>query len=198
MARRPPTRRQLGLEPRYTARKFRPYALAIGEATLSWNDLHEELGMLFVTVSGGGDANKFLKKWHAIRNDGEKRDSLIAAAKMSLNSSLERDQLVLSEVKWILDCVKKLADDRNTITHAPLTSTPTTSTVFPHAWPGNPRALKLVGLDVLTEYRRLRDTAVLLRDYSGRLGHALTRERPSWPDRPKLPQKASKLPLCVE
>jgi hypothetical protein len=189
---RPPTRKELGLEPRYTARKFRPYALAIGEATLSWNDLHEELAMLFVTVSGGGYANYFLEIWHSIRNDGAKRNILMAAAKTSLNPALERDQRALAEVKWILDRVEKLASDRNTATHAPLTSTPTTSNVFPHAWPGNPLARKLEGYDVLAEYRRLRDTAILLRDYSGRLGHALTRERPSWPDKPKLPPKGGK------
>ena len=71
--RRPPTRKQLGLEPRYTARKFRPHALAIGEAMLSWNDLHEEVGMLFWTVSGGGFGNLPLGIWHSIKNDAAKR-----------------------------------------------------------------------------------------------------------------------------
>jgi hypothetical protein len=186
---RPPTRKELGLEPRYTARKFRPYALAIGEAALSWNDLHEELGMLFWTVSGGGYGHYFLGIWHSIRNDGAKRNILMAAAKASLNPALERDQRAFVEVKWILDRIQELVGDRNTATHAPLTSTPTTSNVFPNAWPGNPLTQRLEGYDVLAEYRRLRDTTILLRDYSGRLGHALSRERPSWPDRPKLPER---------
>jgi len=84
--RRPPTRKELGLEPRYTAKKFRPYALAIGEATLSWNDLHVELGMLFVTVSGGGYANYYFELWNSLTNDGAKRNILMAAAKASLKS----------------------------------------------------------------------------------------------------------------
>jgi len=119
--RRPPTRKELGLEPRYTAKKFRPYALAIGEATLSWNDLHVELGMLFLTVSGGGSANYFFEIWNSLRNDGAKRDILMAAAKVSLNPTLERDQRAFEGVKWIVQRVGELVSDRNTVAHASLT-----------------------------------------------------------------------------
>jgi hypothetical protein len=72
-------------------KKFRPYALAIGEATLPWNDLHVELGMLFLTVSGGGYANYFFELWNSLTNDGAKRNILTAGAKASLNPALERD-----------------------------------------------------------------------------------------------------------
>jgi hypothetical protein len=184
---RPPTRRQLGLEPRYTAKKFRPYALAIGEATLSWNHLHVELGMLFATVSGGGYVNEFFEKWSAIRSDAQKCKLLLETAEASLNLTSQRDQKAFAEVTWLLDSVHDLADDRNTVTHAALTSTPTASIVFPNAWPGDRFAQRLEGYDVLAAYRRLRDTAILLRDYAGRLAQALARERPSWPDRPILP-----------
>jgi hypothetical protein len=183
--RRPPTRKQLGLEPRFTAKKFRPYALAIGEATLSWNDLHVELGMLFVTVSGGGYVNEFFEKWNSIRNDAQKCKLLLETA--SLNLTSEKDQTTFAEVTWVLDSVNVFADDRNTVTHAPLTFTPIASIVFHNAWPGDRFAQKLEGYDVLAEYRRLRDTAILLRDYAGRLAQALARDRPSWPDRPILP-----------
>jgi hypothetical protein len=131
--RRPPTRKQLGLEPRYTARKYRPYALAIGEATLSWNDLHEELGMLFWTVSGGGFGKLPLGIWHSITNDGAKRNILVAAARASLNQSVEREKKAFEEVEWIVHKVDKLARYRNTAIHAPLSSTPTTRDVFPQA-----------------------------------------------------------------
>jgi hypothetical protein len=183
--RRPPTRKQLGLEPRFTAKKFRPYALAIGEATLSWNDLHVELGMLFVTVSGGGYVNEFFEKWNSIKNDAQKCKPLLETASSNLTS--ESDQKAFAEVTWLLDSVNVLANYRNTVTHAPLTFTPNASIVFPNAWPGDRFAQKLEGYDVLAEYRRLRDTAILLRDYAGRLAQALPRERPSWPDRPSLP-----------
>jgi hypothetical protein len=193
---RPPTRKQLGLEPKYTAKKFRPYAVAIGEATLSWNDLHVELGMLFWTVSGGGYGNYFLTIWNSIRNDGAKRDILMAAAKVSLNPALERDQKAFEEVKWILDRVRDLAGDRNIVAHASLTSTRTASIAFPSAWPGDRFAQRLEGYDVLAEYRLVRDTAIMLRDYSGRLAQSLARERPAWPDRPMLPvqPKAATVP----
>lgn len=187
--RRPPTRKQLGLEPRYTARKFRPYALAIGEAMLSWNDLHEELGMLFWTVSGGGFGNLPLGIWHSITNDRAKRNILMAAARASLNQSVEREKKAFEEVKWIFDKVGELAGDRNAATHAPLSSTLTTSDVFPQAGFGNRLAQKLDGRDVLAEYRRLRDTAIRLRDYCGRLGDAIARARATLPARPKLPAR---------
>jgi hypothetical protein len=90
--RRPPTRKELGLEPRFTAKKFRPYALAIGEATLSWNDLHVELGMLYATVSDGGWVDRYFIIWNTLRNDGAKRDILMAAAKTNLNLEIERDK----------------------------------------------------------------------------------------------------------
>ena len=52
---------------------------------------------------------------------------------------------------------------------------------------GDRFARRLEGYDVLSEYRRLRDTAIRLRDYVGRLAQALSRERPAWPARPDLP-----------
>jgi hypothetical protein len=161
--------------------------VAIGEATLSWNDLHVELGMLFLTVSGGGYANYFLAIWNSIRNDGAKREILLAAAKVSLNPALERDQRAFEEVKWIIDRVRDLVGYRNTVADASLTATPTANIVFPNAWPGDRFAQRLEDYDVLAEYRRLRDTAIMLRDYSGRLAQAIARERPSWPVRPVLP-----------
>jgi len=115
----------------------------------------------------------------------------MAAATATLNQSIERDKRAFDEVKWICDRVGELASDRNAATHAPLTSTPRDSMVFPYASWGNPLARKLERFDVLAEYRRLRDTAVLLRDYCGRLEQALSRDRPSWPDRPQLPERRS-------
>jgi hypothetical protein len=125
--------------------------------------------------------------WNSLTNDSAKRSILMAAAKASLNPALEQDQKAYEEVKWIMDRTRDLAGIRNTVTHASLTSTPTAGIVFPNAWPGDRFAPRLEGYNVLAEYRRLRDTAILLRDYAGRLAQALARERPAWPDRPNLP-----------
>jgi len=35
---------------RFTERDFEPYALAIGQFCLAWNDLHERLGIIFVAL----------------------------------------------------------------------------------------------------------------------------------------------------
>ena len=143
--------------------------------------------MLYATVSGGGYINPYFAIWNALRNDGAKRDILMAAAKANLNLELERDKNTFEEVKWVLREIKKINDDRNTVAHAPLTSTRTTNHVFPTGWTGDRFARRLEGYDVLSEYRRLRDTAIQLRDYVGRLAQAFSRERPAWPARSDLP-----------
>src|SRR5215472_5225557 len=187
--RRPPTRKELGLEERFTDKKFRPYALAIGQAALAWNALHEQLGSLFWTVSGGGGVDRRLRKWRSLRNDRVKRDELLALAKAKLNLLSDRDKTTFEEIKWILDSIKwiKLATGRNRTIHAPLASTPRTLDVFADTLFGNPFADELEKVDVLAEYRRVRDRATLLRDYTGQLAEAVSRDRPVWPDRPKLP-----------
>ena len=143
--------------------------------------------MLFLTVSGGGYANYYFELWNSLTNDGAKRNILMAAAKASLNAALERDKRAYEEVKWILDMTQELAGIRNTVTPAYLTPTPTASISFPNEWPGDRLAQRLDGYDLLAEYRRLRDAAILLRDYAGRLAQVLARQRPAWPDRPNLP-----------
>jgi hypothetical protein len=187
--RRPPTRKELGLEERFTDEKFRPYALAIGQAALAWNALHEQLGSLFWTVKGGGDVDRRLKKWRSLRNDRFKRDELLALAKEKLNVLSDRDKKTLEEIKWLLNSINGISLElsRHRAIHAPLASTPRTLDVFPDILFGNPCADELKKADVLAEYRRVRDRATLLRNYTGQLAQALCRDRPAWPDRPKLP-----------
>lgn len=188
---KPPTRRQLGLEIRFTARKYRPYTTAIGEANLSWNDLHEELGLLFVTVLGGGVANLPLEIWHAIRNDRTQREILSAAVHVQYGgANTTADKLYFNALRHLLTEAQKLEDDRNNAIHSPLASTNNKSPyVYPLAAFGNRRAQRLQGQDILKEYRRLRDTAIMLRDYAGQLGTAISREHTTLPKTPRPPKR---------
>ena len=65
----------------FTDKAFRPYAVALGQFALAWNDLHVALGMLFCTVMGGGFSNPALAIWHELKADRAQRDILKAAAR---------------------------------------------------------------------------------------------------------------------
>jgi hypothetical protein len=187
-----PKKRSTVVSPRFTERRFRPYTIAIGEATLAWNDLHENLGVLFGECVEGAKIITTLEIWHALLNDRSKREILKAAAETLRYSDL------IENVRWLVARCQELEDDRNNATHAPLWAPyiPGTNTrhVKPASESGNRRAARLATKDVLKEYFRVRDTAALLRDYCAGLSLTLFNLkigfRPSsWPERPKLPDR---------
>jgi hypothetical protein len=94
--------RQLGLEPRYTARKFRPYALAIGEATLLWNDLYEEVEMLFWTVSGGGFATR--QRGPVVRTPAQNRKPARARSRYNVQAGAILGYGFLAQASGELRC----------------------------------------------------------------------------------------------
>jgi hypothetical protein len=56
---------------RFESRQFKPYATAIGQFVLAWNDLHETLALLYWTLLGFND--KVLDRWNEARFDDRKR-----------------------------------------------------------------------------------------------------------------------------
>ena len=187
--------RQWWVGEKYTAKKYLPFTTAIGQSTLSWNDLHEALGQLFWTVLGGGFSDLPLGIWQVIRNDRTQRSVLLEASKASLSGKGTWCEEGLENIKWIIARASELEDDRNNAVHAPLQSSESTKLVFPSSSFGNTRAKNLENKDILKEFRRLRDTAILLRDFSHRLSHVLADSRRTWPKRPRLPDRqGSKIP----
>ena len=52
----------------YTHAIFRPYVTALGQLALAWNDLHETLAMLFLSVMGGGYGSLYQRFVRAASN----------------------------------------------------------------------------------------------------------------------------------
>jgi hypothetical protein len=65
-------------------------ALALGQLTLTWNDLHESLALVFCSVMGGGYVGHFLAILHAIKVDRAQRDILLAAVNSRVSPIFER------------------------------------------------------------------------------------------------------------
>jgi hypothetical protein len=52
----------------FNERKFEPFIRAIGQSTLLWNDLHEQLGHLYGIAMGGGFVNIHFRVWNFQQN----------------------------------------------------------------------------------------------------------------------------------
>ena len=192
---------------RYSSAEFRPYALAIGQVALAWNDLNETLGSLFVNLVGAGIDDKVQAAWQALTSDRSKRDMLKAAIG---ELSLKEERLNPSakvEMKWLFGQLERLEIERNHAIHAPLASFShpiwrmdvlglnMPEGVAPDDIRGNRLASKLVGKNLLAEYRFIRDEAIILRDYIEDIESAWnwTDKRPNrWPERPRLPNRGMK------
>lgn len=179
--------------PRFAEKRYRPYVIAIGESTLSWNELHESLMHVFFGVAHGIGIYMSGEIWNSLANDRAKREILKAAAACFKNNQAALD------IKWILDRCQELEDDRNTAIHAPLwtryDNDAGTFEIRPASEHGNRRAGRLQGKNILKEYRRLRDTAHLLSKFCMAVAAMLFEaevgfaEQSPWPDRPRLPDR---------
>jgi hypothetical protein len=172
------------------AKKLDNHDRALGQAALAWNDLHEWLGFIFASLSVGRDGvlNSHVLVWHAVASDRSKREMLLAIAKFWLREK-PRD---FNAVKWVVDKATALEDDRNNVVHAPIWSSRLDTVVLPQGTWGNVRALKLEkkNSSLMAEYRYVRDTAVVLRNYAYDLYHALGDDRRfAWPQKPALPSR---------
>lgn len=188
---------------RYSEPKFRPYVIAIGQASLAWNSLNEQLGNIFWVITGGGPLDwQPLEIWQSMNLDRPKREMLRAAANRPKPGFSKAFPSAVEDIKWLCGEADKLEDIRNNTIHAPLVMTaPKTdalnskdkkrlheiSQIEPQAFYLNRRAARLSNKDLLSEFRWCRDTALTLRDYSESLFSALRQGGVAWPRRPKLP-----------
>jgi hypothetical protein len=181
---------------RFTEREFEPYALAIGQFCLAWNDLHERLGVVFSTLCAGKhyQAQRWTKAtvrnfsryinsfsihaaiWHSGHYDRPKRDMLRAAI---ANSRLTEKFLRLTEdVGDLLNHADSLEDMRNTVVHTPFQWAGSYTqeqpdgrrAVRPNLFLGNKRAQRLSKISftkaILDEISQSRDAVLALRDYA--------------------------------
>ena len=175
-----------------TSKEFRPYAAALGQIALAWNELHQALAILFCTVMGGGYVNQFLAVWHAIKNDRAQREILKAAATSNLNSYLSPEivEKLTSDIAWINARANEVEDARDDALHSPLFAFRGPNAVFPAAGLGHKRAEKLMARrNLLHEFRWCRNSAMTLTEYVYGLDGAASGLGRPWPDRPKMPNR---------
>lgn len=182
----------------YTELPYRPYALAIGQVVLSWNDLCAVLAGLFWTVMGGGYSDIPLAAWNAHPSDRAQRLMLRAAVNAYFGVYAPSHATAADDLDWLLVEAGKLEDIRNNVIHAPLASAGAgkNTIILPASVMGSPRAKRLDKLlterkSLLAEFRWCRDTAIVLRDYGWRMDWVLSEQRGSWPERPRLPVRQS-------
>jgi hypothetical protein len=133
------------------------------------------MGLLFVTLMGGGYMNQFAGVWGSAPSDRAKRDMLLAALRgrqeligpQIAPRDAERRDLIIH----LCNQAGALEDDRNNVVHAPLTqigfAEPQPSlTVVPNLLMSNYRAGRLQGRDLLADFRYCRDYAKVLGQFA--------------------------------
>src|SRR5262245_46388317 len=152
-----------------THKSFRPYVVAIGEAAVAWNGLHEAFRCLFTTI-GNDDFPSSAAMWYSLRSDRAQRQLITALAR----NAYELGQMgahIFDRIAWLMKQADKLAAVRNDAIHTPLISS--RSDVQPDLRGGHANALNLLNKDLLSEYRWCRDMGVTLTDFCIRLDLAI-------------------------
>ncbi len=179
--------------------KIQPYVTALGKVAHAWNTLQEALGQLFCTVTGLENAIG-QAIWYSTPNDRAQRD-MLRAALMALDGTQLKTRFpkAIDDMIALLNEADSLSDKRNTAVHAPMSVAIGTGDIelFPVVFYGNPRAKKLIGKDILTEFEWYEQSADVLTRFARAARTALIIAGAAWPDRPRLPslqQKKSKTP----
>jgi hypothetical protein len=174
---------------RMIKKKMIPYVMALGKVAHAWNYLQESLGQMFSTVTGleerTGEAI-----WHSTANDRAQREMLRAAVRVSWDPKLTTELPKAKEdIKWLLDKANSVAEQRNNAIHAPMSVAIGQNEIelFPVVYHGNPRAHKLIGKDILTEFEWYEKSAETLTRFARHVRAAIIDSGVSWPDRPQMP-----------
>jgi hypothetical protein len=181
---------------RFESRQFKPYATAIGQFVLAWNDLHEVLAVLYWTLLGFDD--KALEGWNEARFDHKKRALITRWVEKTPHQSKVLAPDLYDDLDWLIGQINNLAEPRNDTAHSPLTLIKETFLVSPErfekfkvgitpntTW-GNSRAKRLLGKDLLDEFRQHRKIASKLADFAINMERSLADGNAPWPARPCL------------
>lgn len=184
---------------------FQPITQAIGEVTLAWNGLHDDLGSLFwffLDVPNGLIPGAV---WHSIKVDTAQRDMLEAITKLPPHTlGLRMNDETREAVIFILDQTKKLIDRRNNAIHCPLVRT-NENEIIPMIGIGHERAKKVSGQlkkespkrDIRGDLYFLYDSITTLRKYTDDLSEALLRETVPFPLKPQMPKSTDSI-YCTQ
>jgi hypothetical protein len=196
----------------YTATAIRPYAIAIGELSLAWNDLHEAFGVLFLHSLTFDVANvrQYIQLgvvWGSIGNDRQKREIVEAAINWIGPQEHQRWSGLAEEIIWAVRQGHVLEQQRNNVLHSPLYQERNplmvkmlriqSGEILPatHLW--NQRAQKLTAATVkkqkrlLQEIRLYRNSMYILAEYVRQLHDAWQKKR-ALPERPQMPRLSNR------
>jgi hypothetical protein len=179
-----------------TREAIEAYCVAVGLVVYEWNDLHEKLARLFALVREG-DRQETLAEWYAIRSDTRQREKLRCAITETTSGRWKKSPRAPDDLKWLLDRIDKLANDRNNAIHAPCSlylrgdGSSEVMAAVRSANAGNRRAKDLEGEDLLVEFHWCAAHAVCLGRFAGMLAPAMASpDHYEWPERPKILSRA--------
>ncbi len=190
---------------RYTSKEYLPYVTAIGQLALAWNDLHEALGSLFVSIVSVDDP-KIQAAWQSLQADRAKRGMLRAAIREMSAEQVRLNPRAEDEMKWLLNQIDRLENERNNAIHSPLMSfshpvwrsgltRERPDGIGPDDIRGNRLATNLRNKNLLIEYRAVRDEAIIFRDYVEAIEQYWNwsdKRLTPWPEKPQLPNRGQK------
>jgi hypothetical protein len=172
-----------------------PYATEIGHIAIAWNNLHENLALLFWHAIGPSKGAVPFAIWNVLSNDRTQRDVLKVAVEAFAFKDRPDSSRISADVLWLLNQSEKLADQRNNAVHGPITTLTNVATgetvVEPQTFFGNRRAKKLDKVDLISQLKWYRESIEVLARYAA----DLVREQPTsttWPVRPQLPKMIRK------
>ena len=175
-----------------TREAIEAYCVAVGLVVYEWNDLHEKLARLFALVREG-DRQETLREWYAMRSDTRQREKLRCAIAETTSGRWKKSPRASDDLKWLLDRVDKLANNRNNAIHAPCSlylrgdGSSEVMAAVRSANAGNRRAKDLEGEDLLTEFHWCAAYALRLGQFAGMLEPAMASlDHYEWPERPSI------------
>jgi hypothetical protein len=148
-----------------------PYFIALGRVAHSWNHLHEELGKLFCSVTGL-ELHHGMTIWHTLKSDRSQRDILRGAitARCQESDWVAKRPKAAAAIMDLLNEVNSLADRRNNAIHAPcsvaLHGNRKDFEIVPVTFFGNDKATRLIGKDIIEEFRWYEGCANTLKKYT--------------------------------
>ncbi len=174
------------------AKLLNNHAADMGHVAMAWTRLHEELGKLFAVVVTPDRMGVGTSVWHSIISDRGQRAALAAGAQSALGETNE----LYERLKWGLDQLTTLENDRNNTLHSAfgLMIEDGAFRLIPIDYTGNPRARNLRGKDLGIELRSYAQNIHAIRQYFERLGlchfYAQRNQHVPWPAKPRLPRPA--------
>ncbi len=188
---------------------MRPFYLEIGRATVKWNELHEELGVLFAIILNTEFRYRTvgLAIWHKLPSDRLQRELLREAVLARYGKKGVFENVKIREtVELLLKESEAISDIRNDLIHAPLrvrssyiikedaTFDHISTEVEPSDAYGHPRAKKmktkmLSGRRLVDRYKLVTNTASELIKFCENIIASLQDAKKPWPAKPKLPNR---------